>query len=106
MSSSDLEKRIAEIERRLSAKHSSAFRILLVTGGLPGGPAMAHAGAHKWYRERAETLEHFTERAAQAALALSEPSLIVGGLPDSLEEMGFATFDEWWNTVAADYPDV
>jgi len=105
---SDHKKRIAAIEAKLNAKYQSAFRILLIEGGLPGPIMFATAGEHHWKRDADEDLEKFIELSATAALAFGEAMLIVGGLSGySLEELGFASFDEWWNTlVAPDYPEV
>jgi hypothetical protein len=38
-------------------------------------------------------------------MAADETSLIIGGLPRSDELAEFASFEEWWATVAADYPE-
>jgi hypothetical protein len=91
----DFERRIAAIEKKLNATLSSAFRILLIEACLPGGPWSACAGSHRWRRQVGETVEQFAERCAQDALAAGEASLTVGGLPtETLEEMGFANFEE------------
>jgi hypothetical protein len=108
--SSDIEKRLAAIERRLNAMGPASpggFRILIVEGLLPGEPRWAYASEHKWKRETNESLDAFVERAARAAKGLAQTSLIVGGLPRASDEMAeYADFDAWWNAVAPNYSDV
>ena len=110
MALSDLEKRIATIERRLNMAHPSSaaqpFRILRIEGGLPGPINWAYAGAARWERDDGEELEAFIERTALAALAAGEPSLNIGGLPRSDELAEFESFEAWWATIAPHYSDV
>jgi hypothetical protein len=103
---SDHTKRLEALERKLNVKHPS-LRILQIEGCLPGPIAMASAGAHRWRREPGEELEQFVERCAGLCVAAGETSLIVGGLPESLEELGYSDFESWWAAeVAPTYSDV
>jgi hypothetical protein len=107
----NLRRRIELLERKINGDGgvnaaTPRFRILLIEGGLPGPINWAYAGTHRWKREAGEDLEAFAERAALAAKALNETSLIVGGLPRSDEMAGFATFEEWWATIAPHYSDI
>jgi hypothetical protein len=105
----DFQRRLAAVERKLNGDGNGTnppFRILRIEGGLPGPINWSYAGQHQWKREPAEELEAFVERTAQAARAAGETSLIVGGLPRSDELDEFKTFEEWWATIAPDYPDV
>jgi hypothetical protein len=106
--SSDFKRRIAAIEKRMNATNPQhpPFRILLIEGGMPGPINWAYAGQRRWKRESEETLEQFTERSVLAAKEAGETSLIVGGLPRSDELDEFATFEEWWATIAPHYSDV
>lgn len=110
MNNDDLEKRVARLQDRLNSEQPSRpggpFRILLVTGGLPGPINWAYAGSHRWKREAEESIEQFAERAARAAKAEGETSLNIGGLPRGDELAEFATFEEWWATIAPHYDDV
>ena len=107
---SDFEKRLAAIERKLNLQRTPdgtpPFRILRIEGGLPGPINWAYAGDARWKRDDGEELEAFIERTAQAALAAGEASLTVGGLPRSDELGKFASFEEWWATIAPHYDDV
>jgi hypothetical protein len=100
--SSDFEKRLRAIERRLNAEYSSRpgapMRIVIVHGCLPPGePLFATAGAHEWLREPGEDLDLFCDRAAQAARELQEALLVIGGLPQSetQHELALAAYDAW-----------
>jgi hypothetical protein len=105
--SGDFERRLRAVERKLNGgTPPSIFRILTFEGGLPGPINRAYAGEHRWRREGDETLEQFTERAARAAEAAGETSLMVGGLPRSDELAEFESFDAWWATVAPFYSEV
>jgi hypothetical protein len=110
ISDSELARRLEALERRMNEDQPSRpggpFRILRVTGGLPGPINWAYAGSHRWKREAEEELEAFCERAARAAKAEGETSLNVGGLPRGDELAEFKTFEEWWATIAPDYSDV
>lgn len=107
---SDLEKRVAAIEHKLNLQRTPdgkpPFRILLIEGGLPGPINWAYAGESRWERDDGEELEAFIQRTAQAALAAGETRLNVGGLPRGGELAKFASFDEWWATVAPHYSEV
>ena len=109
ISDGELERRLKALETKMNSGHSSpgTFRILRVEGGLPGPINWAYAGLHRWEREPDEDLEVFVERAARAAYAEGEMSLNVGGLPRGGEiHEKFATFEDWWATVAPYYAEV
>ena len=99
-------KRIEALERKLGKRHPS-LRILIIEGCLPGPIVMANAGGHRWKREPGEELVQFAERTAGLCVAAGETALVIGGLPQSLEEMGYSDFESWWAAeVAPTYPDV
>ena len=105
--------RLKAIEARMRKKAGGGtFRILEISGGLPGPIGFAYAGTHRWERTEGEGFEAFVLRSADAALAAGETALNVGGLPRSDEYAKFATsdggfdFEAWWATVAPFYPDV
>jgi hypothetical protein len=99
--------RIATIEKWISAKPGAGtFRILLITGGLPGPINFAYAGTHRWDRGDGEEFETFVQRSALAAFEAGEMAMNVGGLPRGDEMARFATFEDWWQTVAPFYPEV
>jgi hypothetical protein len=99
--------RIAAIEKRISAKPGAGtFRILLITGGLPGPINFSYAGTHRWDRADGEEFEAFVQRSALAAFEAGEMAMNVGGLPRGDEMARFVTFEDWWQTVAPFYPEV
>jgi hypothetical protein len=99
--------RLKAIEARMNAKPGAGtFRILEISGGLPGPINFAYAGTLRWERAEGEDFEAFVQRGAYAAREAGEMALNVGGLPRSDELAKFATFEEWWTTVAPFYSDV
>jgi hypothetical protein len=103
---SDLEKRIAQLERRLNMKRSG-LRVLVVKGGLPPGePLFAVSGEHEWLREPTEVLEDFCERVAAAARDAGERSLLIGGLPStpSQDERARSAYEAWLLDGYSDVP--
>jgi hypothetical protein len=105
--------RLEAIEKRINAKPGAGtFRILQISGGLPGPVNFAYAGTHRWDRAEGEDFEAFVQRSAYAALEAGEMVMNVGGLPRSDEMARFKTsdggfdFEAWWQTVAPFYPDV
>jgi hypothetical protein len=99
--------RLNAIEARLRKKPGAGtFRILEISGGLPGPVGFAYAGALRWERAEGEEFEAFVRRSALAAFNAGEMVLNVGGLPRGDEMAKFATFEEWWQTVAPFYPEV
>jgi hypothetical protein len=109
----DFKARLEAIEQRINTKPgASTFRILLITGGLPGPINFAYAGTHRWDRADDEDFDAFVQRSAYAAVEAGEMQLNIGGLPRGDEMARFATsdggfdFDAWWATVAAHYPEV
>jgi hypothetical protein len=109
----DFKARLKAIEQRINAKPSAGtFRILLITGCLPGPINFAYAGTHRWDRADGEDFDAFVQRSAYAAFEAGEMAMNVGGLPRDDELARFATsdggfaFDDWWETVAPYYPEV
>ena len=76
------------------------------TGGLPGPINHAYAGNHRWDRAEGEELESFVQRSAYAGIEAGEMALNVGGLPRGDELDKFATFEDWWASIAEHYPEV
>jgi hypothetical protein len=103
----DFKARLEAIEQRMNTKPATGtFRILLITGGLPGPINFAYAGAHRWDRAEGEDFDAFVQRSAYAAFEAGEMAINVGGLPRGDEMARFATFEDWWQTVAPFYPEV
>jgi hypothetical protein len=105
--------RLKAIEQRINARPGAGiFRILRITGGLPGPINFAYAGEHRWDRDDGEEFEAFVRRSADAAIAAGEMAINVGGLPRGDEFDRFKTaagefdFEAWWATVAPYYPEV
>jgi hypothetical protein len=112
-SMNELDRRLAALEKRMNADRPSGtggpFRILLITGGLPGRIKFAYADDLRWERQAEESIEQFAERAACAAKAEGATSLNIGGLRREGDEMydGYPDFESWWAAEAApDYPEV
>jgi hypothetical protein len=61
---------------------------------------------HRWDRAEGEDFEAFVQRSAYAAFEAGEMVINVGGLPRGDEMAKFATFEDWWQTVAPFYPEV
>jgi len=114
ISDNEMERRLKAIEKRVRAKPGvGTFRILEITGGLPGPINFAYAGSHRWERAGDEEFEDFVERSARAAFAAGEMILNVGGLPRGDEYTKYCKpdgdfdFERWWQEVAAPhYPEV
>ena len=101
----DFKARLEAIEQRMNTKPGAGtFRILLITGGLPGPINFAYSGEHRWDRAEGEDFDAFVRRSADAAFEAGKMNLTVGGLPRSDEMARFATFEDWWQTVAPFYP--
>jgi hypothetical protein len=81
-------KRLAQLER---GRAGSGLVIVLVSGGLPGEPMEAEAGAHHWDRDPDEGLDDFVTRVKAAATEAGETLLIIGGLPREPSEAPTAT---------------
>ena len=99
----ELERRLEALERKINEGRppgkGEPFRILLHTDVLPGPRLWAYAGTLKWRREADEPLEVFATRAAVAAEAAGETSLILGGLPRGEDELEGMTFEQWWESL-------
>jgi hypothetical protein len=105
MTTSDLERRLEALERRMNAEQPSGtlppgapLRVVIVYGTLPPGePLWGTAGSHEWLREPGEEIEAFAERAAAAARELKERLLVIGGLPktQAQHDTAMAAYDLW-----------
>ena len=58
------------------------LKVIVISGGWPGGPVSATGGGHHWQREADELETAFIERVQREAEALGVWRVVIGGLPD------------------------